>query len=144
MACILSIDSGLTVTKAVLYDLDGTERAVARRNVPQLIPAPRHVERDMTDNGKVYRPKDFAKTCRWLHLQHKRTRPYTPRTNGKAERFIQTALRERAYRVPYESSRRRTEALPRWLHFYNHHRKHSALGRLPPASRVNNLLSTNT
>src|SRR5712691_2250525 len=71
------------------------------------------------------------------------TRPYRPRTNGKAERFIQTALREWAYYQPYSRSTQRTLALRRWLHYYNHHRQHSALGGRPPASRVNNLVRTN-
>ena len=99
-------------------------------------------QRILTDNGSGYVSKIFAELCRAESVRHLRTRPYTPRTNGKAERFIQTALREWAYRMPYNSSRQRLDALPGWLHFYNHHRQHAALGRLPPASRVNNLLST--
>jgi transposase InsO family protein len=67
---------------------------------------------------------------------HRFTRPYTPRTNGKAERFIQTLLREWAYAVAYPSSAHRTAALARWLHYYNWHRPHSALNRQPPISRV--------
>jgi transposase InsO family protein len=101
-------------------------------------------QRILTDNGSGYVSNVFAELCQSEKLRHLRTRPYTPRTNGKAERFIQTALREWAYRMPYQSSRQRLETLPRWLHFYNHHRQHSALGQLPPSSRVNNLLSTDT
>jgi putative transposase len=78
----------------------------------------------------------FAKTCRWLRLQHKRTHPYTPRTNGKAERFIQTLLRQWAYRRAYPNSGLRNAALPRWLHRYNHLRPHASLGRKPPVSRL--------
>lgn len=100
------------------------------------------VRRVLTDNGSGYVSKVFAELCRESQLRHIRTRPYTPRTNGKAERFIQTSLRNWAYGKPYNSSRQRLEALPAWLHFYNHHRPHAALGRLPPASRVNNLLDT--
>ena len=94
------------------------------------------VERVMTDNGTAYRSKAFAKTCRWLHLQHKRTRPYTPRTNGKAERFIQTLLRQWAYQRAYPNSGLRNAALPGWLHRYNHHKPHASLGDQPPISRL--------
>src|SRR5690606_24103339 len=72
------------------------------------------VSRVMTDNGSCYIAKAFAKACRDLGLKHVRTRPYTPRTNGKAERFIQTALREWAYAVAYPTSRHRAEAMPIW------------------------------
>ncbi len=102
------------------------------------------IRRLLTDNGSAYRSHLFARNCQQAGLRHSRTRPYRPRTNGKAERFIQTALREWAYGRPYPSSLDRTQMLPRWLHFYNQHRPHSALGGLPPLSRVNNLLSTNT
>jgi transposase InsO family protein len=74
------------------------------------------VARVMTDNGSCYRSKAFARTCRRLELKHLRTRPYTPRTNGKAERFIQSALREWAYAQAYPTSARRSAALPAWLH----------------------------
>jgi transposase InsO family protein len=102
------------------------------------------VERVMTDNGSAYRSRAFAQACRRLHLRHLYTRPYTPQTNGKAERFIQTALREWAYAASYATSQQRREALQDWLHHYNHHRPHSALGGQPPVSRLtlsqNNLL----
>lgn len=94
------------------------------------------VQRVMTDNGTAYRSRAFAKTCRWLHLQHKRTRPYTPRTNGKAERFIQTLLRQWAYQRAYPNSGLRNAALPAWLHRYNHFRPHASLGRQSPISRL--------
>lgn len=102
------------------------------------------VRRVMTDNGSGYVSRVLAELFQAEGLRHLRTKPYTPRTNGKAERFIQTALREWAYRFVYQTSQQRMAALPRWLHHYNHHRQHAALGRLPPASRVNNLLSTDT
>ena len=102
------------------------------------------VRRVLTDNGSAYRSHRFAALCRTHALRHGRTRPYRPRTNGKAERFIQTALRGWAYGRPYASSALRHHALPRWLHYYNHHRPHAALGGLPPATRVNNVLSTDT
>jgi transposase InsO family protein len=79
----------------------------------------RHV---LTDNGSPYKSRLFAAACHELGAVHKFTRPYRPRTNGKAERFIQSALREWAYRFPYASSAERTAALSRWQHFYNHHR----------------------
>jgi len=94
------------------------------------------VQRVMTDNGSAYRSKPFSKTCRWLRLHHKRTRPYTPRTNGKAERFIQTLMRQWAYQRAYPNSALRNAALPAWMHRYNHHRPHASLGRKPPISRL--------
>ena len=81
------------------------------------------VARVMTDNGSCYRSKAFRDACRDLGLRHIRTRPYTPKTNGKAERFIQTALREWAYAQAYPNSDRRAEELPIWLHRYNWHRR---------------------
>jgi transposase InsO family protein len=98
----------------------------------------------LTDNGSAYRSALFADLCRRRGLRHGRTRPYRPRTNGKAERFIQTTLREWAYRRAYDSSLLRQQALDPWLHYYNHHRPHSALGGLPPAARVNNVLITDS
>lgn len=99
----------------------------------------------LTDNGAAYVSARFKRLCRRLQLVHKRTRPYTPRTNGKAERFIQTALREWAYARSYESSEQRGRHLLPWLHQYNWHRPHASLDYQPPISRsglsVNNLLS---
>jgi transposase InsO family protein len=94
------------------------------------------VARVMTDNGSCYRSKAFRDACRDLRLRHIRTRPYTPRTNGKAERFIQTALREWAYAQAYPTSDRRAEELPIWLHRYNWHRPHGSLESKPPISRL--------
>ena len=94
------------------------------------------VARVMTDNGSCYRSKAFRKACRDLGLKHIRTRPYTPKTNGKAERFIQTALREWAYAQAYPTSDRRAEELPIWLHRYNWHRPHGSLKSKPPISRL--------
>jgi transposase InsO family protein len=106
------------------------------------------VARVMTDNGSCYRAFDFRDACRDLGLRHIRTRPYTPRTNGKAERFIQTALREWAYAQAYPTSRRRAEELPIWLHRYNWHRPHGSLKSKPPISRLaqtdDNLLRLHT
>jgi transposase InsO family protein len=102
------------------------------------------IERVMTDNGSCYRSKAFAGACKTLGLKHIRTRPYTPKTNGKAERFIQTSLREWAYGRAYNTSDERIAELPRWLHRYNWHRPHGSIGAKPPVSRLgltgNNLL----
>ena len=94
------------------------------------------VARVMTDNGSCYKAFDFRGACRDLGLKHIRTKPYTPKTNGKAERFIQTALREWAYAQAYPTSDRRAEQLPIWLHRYNWHRPHGSLKSKPPISRL--------
>lgn len=94
------------------------------------------VERVMTDNGSCYQSKDFATACRDLRLRHIRTKPYTPKTNGKAERFIQTALREWAYARAYDTSNQRAENLPPWIHSYNWHRPHGSLKAKTPISRL--------
>ncbi len=102
------------------------------------------IQRVMTDNGSCYRSRAFAKACKKLGLKHIRTKPYTPKTNGKAERFIQTSLREWAYARAYNTSKERAFELPRWLHRYNWHRPHGSIGSKPPISRIgltgNNLL----
>ena len=105
------------------------------------------VRRILSDNGTGYRSLRFARLCRSAGLRHLRTRPYTPRTNGKAERFIQTLLREWAYRRAYPSSRQRSDALPAWLHYYNWARGHGAHQGRPPISRLmapNNLLAVHS
>lgn len=102
------------------------------------------VERVMTDNGSAYRSRRFAKALRLLAIRHIFTRPYTPKTNGKAERFIQTLLREWAYGLAYPTSDARNKDLPRWLDWFNRSRPHSALNGLSPLSRVNNLTRTHS
>ncbi len=94
------------------------------------------VERVMTDNGSCYLSKAFASACKQLAVKHIRIKPYSPQTNGKAERFIQTALREWAYATAFEHSKQRYAALPAWLHRYNWHRPHVSLARKPPISRL--------
>jgi transposase InsO family protein len=94
------------------------------------------VERVMTDNGSAYKSHAFRDACAAAGLRHKRTRPYTPRTNGKAERFIQTSLREWAYLHAFETSAERTAAMRPWLCAYNTVRPHSALGHKPPLSSL--------
>jgi transposase InsO family protein len=103
------------------------------------------VERLLTDNGSPYRSTVHAIACRTLGIRHLRTRPYRPQTNGKAERFIRTLLSGWAYSgAVYASSAQRTAALDGWLHHYNHHRRHQALGRQTPITRLNNLLGSYT
>ena len=103
------------------------------------------IQRVLTDNGSAYRSRLFARTCQVLGIKHSFTRPYRPQTNGKAERFIQTCLREWAYARSYANSAERTSWLPAFLAYYNSRRPHSALGYKPPASRLggNNLLQLN-
>jgi transposase InsO family protein len=106
------------------------------------------VQRVMTDNGSCYKSFAFAQACKRLRLKHIRTKPYTPKTNGKAERFIQTSLREWAYARAYQHSDERTAELQRWLHRYNWHRPHGSINSMPPISRLaltgNNLLRLHT
>jgi transposase InsO family protein len=97
------------------------------------------VDRVMTDNGSAYRSHAHRRACRALGLRHSRTRPRRPRTNGKAERFIQTMLNGWAYARLYANSAERAGALPVWLNHYNYTRPHSSLGKQPPSSRLNNV-----
>ena len=94
------------------------------------------VTRVMTDNGSCYQSFAFRDACRDLGIKHIRTKPYTPRTNGKAERFIQTAIREWAYARAYPTSDRRAQELPIWLHQYNWHRPHGGIDSQTPISRL--------
>jgi transposase InsO family protein len=100
----------------------------AGRNVP--------IRALLTDNGSSYRSHKFRDTCAEMQIKHRRTRPYTPRTNGKAERFIQTALREWAYVEHWVSSDQRDAQLQPWVDFYNHQRPHGSLNHKPPVSRL--------
>jgi len=103
------------------------------------------IKRLLTDNGSAFRSRLFAKACKDLNIKHQFTRPYRPQTNGKAERFIQSALREWAYGQTYQNSAHRTDALSSWQHHYNWHRPHSGIGGLAPMSRLpdfgNNVLT---
>ncbi|UDF33705.1 UNVERIFIED_ORG: IS481 family transposase [Shinella sp. XGS7] len=103
------------------------------------------VQRLLTDNGAAFRSREFRQACVELGIKHSFTKPYTPKTNGKAERFIQTALREWAYGWTYQSSAQRTAALAHWQHHYNCHRPHSGIGGVPPICRLsasrNNVLT---
>jgi transposase InsO family protein len=106
------------------------------------------IRRVLTDNGSAFRSKRFATACRKLQLKHVFTRAYRPQTNGKAERFIQSALREWAYGIPYQHSTERSAMLKRWTHHYNWHRPHQGIGGVAPMSRLgrsrNNLLTLHT
>jgi transposase InsO family protein len=106
------------------------------------------IRRVLTDNGACYKDGHFRQLLHRQNIKHRFTRPYTPRTNGKAERFIQSALREWAYARTYQNSWEREEQLQDWLHDYNFHRPHASLNRNTPASRAglnrNNLLSLHT
>lgn len=102
------------------------------------------VERVMTDNGSAYRSKLFASALQQANARHVRTRPYTPRTNGKAERFIQTCMREWAYATPFLSSLQRSNAAANWTNTYNLTRPHTGIGGISPLQRLNNLLGNDT
>jgi len=104
------------------------------------------VRRILTDNGPAFRSRDFARACQVLGLRHRTTKPYCPQTNGKAERFIGSALREWAYGFIYHHSNQRTAMLDCWMHHYNWHRPHQGIGGVPPASRLpgNNVLTIHT
>ena len=105
------------------------------------------VERVLTDNGSCYRAVVHALACRALGIRHLRTRPYRPRTNGKAERFIRTLVDGWAYGAVYRTSAERTAALAGWLDWYNRHRPHRSLARKPPLTRLaemNNVVGTNS
>jgi len=106
------------------------------------------VKRLLTDNGPAFHSRNFAKACLELGIRHKFTRAYRPQTNGKAERFIQSALREWAYGFTYQRSAERTQALDAWIHHYNWHRPHQGIGGISPMARLkksrNNLLTLHT
>jgi len=121
----------------VLPDEQGvTVAAFLRRAVGWFRRRGIRVERVLTDNGSGYLSRVFHAAAQAQRLVHRRTRPYTPRTNGKAERFIRTMLREWAYGPAFPSSAQRTAALERWLHYYNWHRRHRGIGGNAPISRL--------
>jgi transposase InsO family protein len=139
--------SRLAYVEVLPDERQGCARGFLRRAVRWLGRSGIRAHRVMTDNGSAFRSRRFRADCTGLGLRQLFTRPYTPRTNGKAERFIQTLLREWAYVRPYPNSAARRAWLPSWLHFYNAHRPHTSLQGRPPLSRLvwhNNLLSLHT
>jgi transposase InsO family protein len=131
-------------TRVAYAEICGDERAdttigVLRRAVAWFAERGVTVERVLSDNGSAYRSHTWRDACIELGVTHKRTRPYRPKTNGKIERFHRTLADGWAYARRYDSETARRNALQPWLHFYNHHRAHSAIGGLPPDSRLNNL-----
>ena len=128
--------SRLAVGEILPDERKGTAVGFLQRTVRGLRRLGVRVAAIMTDNGSCYRSDRFATACRRLRVRHLRTRSYTPRTNGKVERFIKTALLEWAYARIYRHSDERRSALGSWLHHYNWHRCHTSLGGRPPISRV--------
>jgi transposase InsO family protein len=125
----------LTYAEVLVADDAPTSAAFLQRTLAWFRRRGIRIRRLLTDNAMVYRAGVFAAVCRRWSLRQRFTRPYRPQTNGKAERFIQTLLREWAYRRPYRSSARRTAALGPYLRFYNHRRPHASLGRRSPWRR---------
>ncbi len=136
--------SRLAIANVAADESPQTSVTVLRASVEHYRKLGIRVQRVMTDNGNPYVSKLFKATCCELGIRHLRTKPYTPRTNGKAERFIQTCLREWAYAEAYTTTAERTLALAHWLHHYNWHRPHTALHSMPPITKLglkgNNLL----
>jgi transposase InsO family protein len=133
----VAIDDATRLTYAEVLDADDapTSARFLQRTLAWFRRRGIRIHRLLTDNAMVYRSHALAAVCRRWAVRHRFTRPYRPQTNGKAERFIQTLLREWAYRVPYRSSARRTAALGPYLRFYNHRRPHTSLGRRSPWMR---------
>ena len=135
------VDDNSRVAYAEIHDDETaqTAAAVLRRAVLWFAARGVVVERVLTDNGSCYRSHLFRAQCQDLDVKHKRTRPYRPQTNGKVERFHRTMTAGWAFRRHYRSESARRNALPAWLHEYNCHRLHSAIGRTTPISRLTNL-----
>ena len=131
--------SRLAYTEILEDERKDTAAAFLRRAHTWYAAAGITIERILSDNGACYRSANWATACADLRITHKRTRPYRPQTNGKVERFHRTLADEWAYACPYATETERRAALDPWLHTYNHHRGHTALKGLPPASRVTNL-----
>lgn len=133
----VAIDDATRLAYAEMLPADTGDAAAAflRRALTWYRQRGIRVRRLLTDNGGSYRARIFAAACRSWAVRHRFTRPYRPQTNGKAERLIQTLLRDWAYRFPYRTSARRTAALRPFLRFYNHQRPHTSLGRRSPWTR---------
>jgi len=141
----VAVDDATRLAHAEVLPDERPETAVAflRRAIEWFSSLGVGVERVMTDNGNPYRSKLHAAACRKLGVRHLRTQAYRPRTNGKAERFIQTLTRRWAYDAVYGSSSERAAALPGWLDEYNRRRQHRSLGRMPPMQRLLELQANN-
>jgi transposase InsO family protein len=139
------VDDATRIAYAEVLEDETPESAIGflRRAVAYLRSLGIEVQRVMSDNGNPYRSKAHTIACRELGIRHLRTRPYTPRTNGKAERFIKTLVDGWAYDAIYGSSRERTRALPAWLDNYNRRRPHRSIGRMPPMERLGQLSANN-
>lgn len=135
------IDDHSRVAYAEIHDNERADTAVdvLRRAVGWFGTRGVSVERVLSDNGGCYRSHAWRNTCAELQIQPKRTRPYRPQTNGKIERFHRTMANEWAFARHYPNERTRRSALPAWLHTYNYHRQHSAIGKVPPITRLTNL-----
>ena len=121
-----------------------TAAAVLRNAVAWFAERDVVVQRVLTDNGGCYRSHLWRDTCTELGITHKRTRPYRPQTNGKVERFHRTLVEGWAFKKFYNSESARLAALPAWVHQYNHHRPHSAIGKAAPITRLDNLAGHHT
>jgi transposase InsO family protein len=137
------IDDHSRVAYAEIHDDERTETAIGvlRRAVSWFADRGVDVERVLSDNGPAYRSHDWRDVCSELGIKPKRTRPYRPQTNGKIERFHRTMADGWAFSKHYPTESARRAALPAWLHFYNHHRPHTAIGKVPPVSRISNNLA---
>jgi len=135
------IDDHSRVAYAEIHDDEtaATAIGVLRRATSWFADRGVTVERVLSDNGSAYRSHAWRETCVELGITPKRTRPYRPQTNGKIERFHRTMADGWAFTKHYNSESARRAALPAWLHHYNHHRPHTAIGKVPPISRLNNL-----
>jgi transposase InsO family protein len=135
------IDDHSRVAYAEVHDDETKETATAvlRRAVAWFNNRGVTVERVLSDNGSCYKSHLWADTCAELNIVHKRTRPYRPQTNGKIERFHRTLADGWAFKKFYDSETARRDALPAWIHEYNHHRLHTAIGKVAPITRLTNL-----
>jgi transposase InsO family protein len=135
------VDDHSRVAYAEIHDNEASETAIAvlHRAVAWFGAHGVSVERVLSDNGSCYRSRTWRQGCAELQIQHKRTRPYRPQTNGKIERFHRTMANEWAFARHYPNELTRRSALPAWLHAYNHHRQHSAIGKVPPITRLTNV-----
>jgi transposase InsO family protein len=135
------IDDHSRVAYAEIHDNETAETAIGvlRRAASWFKIHGVRVERVLSDNGPAYRSHAWRDACAELGIKHSRTRPYRPQTNGKIERFHRTMSDGWAFNRHYPTESARRNALPAWLHFYNQHRPHTAIGKVPPTTRLNNV-----